>query len=129
MTSAEIGAAVLPWAQAVAMAFIPTAGTIAGVWLRNKGINADVIEAAGRGAGAGMAAIVKSGLPRTSAAAVALGEQVATDYLTTMLPGKIASVGLSPAGVANLASAQLGRLLGVTVPATEAPGTMTPAAG
>lgn len=118
MTSTEIAGAVLPWMQAFATAFVPVAGTLAGLWLRKRGINADVVAAAGRGATLGYSAIVKSGMPHNSAEAIALGEQVATDYLATMMPSKLLSAGLDPAKAAALAAAQLGKVLQVAVPMT-----------
>lgn len=123
MTDTLVSSLVLPWLNAFALALVPVLGGLALALLRKHGINTAWFEAIGRAGGASYMALLASGKPVTDKAALVAAAQVGADYLVARVPSIVASKGLGPDALAQIAGAELGKVLGVD--STAGPGVAT----
>ena len=109
-------AALLPWLQALALAAVGVVAPLLYVrvlaWLRARAIDTTIYEAIGRAGGRAYSALLASGRPVTDRAAIAAAAAVGGAYLMQTVPGALGAKGVAdPAAMAELAGAELGRLL------------------
>lgn len=104
-------AAVMPWLQAFVLALVPVLGAYALSLLRSHGIDNVLTQAIGRAGGVAYTQLLASGKPVTDRNALASAAMAGAAYLQDRVPGIVAAKGLSPGAVADIAGAELGRLL------------------
>ncbi len=120
MTSAFVNAVVVPWLSAFALALLPILGGYAMALLRKRGLDNAFFQAVSRAGGVAYAALLASGRPVTDRAALTAAAVAGASYLETRVPGLVEARGLSPDAMAQIAGAELGKLLAIDP--TVAPG-------
>lgn len=119
MSAASIATDILlPWLNAVALAFVPVAGTLAGGFamrfMQQHQMDVTLFQAISRAGGEAFRSFVATGAPLTDKAAMASAATVGARYLQDRIPEIIAAKGLSPAAVAQVVAAEMGKLFAVT---------------
>ena len=123
MTDTLVHSLVLPWLNALVLALVPVFGGLALALLRKHGIDTAWFEAIGRAGGASYSSLLASGKPVTDRGALVAAAQVGADYLVDRVPAIVASKGLAPDALAQIAGAELGKVLGLDP--TQGPGVAT----
>lgn len=112
-----IHAVALPWLQAFALALIPVLGGLAGAFvvreLRRRNLDTAWFEAISRAGGVSYAALVASGRPVTDRAALAQAALAGGQYLQDRVLPQVTARALTPEAVAQIAGAEMGKLLAV----------------
>ena len=105
----------VPWLQAFLMAFVPIAGSIAGAAiiaeLRRRNLDTAWFQAISRAGGVGYAALLASGKPITDKAALLAAAQAGAGYLQDRVLPQLQARALSPDAAAQIAGAEMGKLL------------------
>lgn len=104
---------ILPWLQAFAAALIPILGTMALGWMRQRNLNTAMVEAIARAGGEAYRHLASSGRPVTDTRAVTAAAEAGARYLLDRVPDTMRALGVSPEDAAQLAGAELGKLLAV----------------
>lgn len=106
---------ILPWLNAFVIAFVPLAATVlasrAVAYLAQRNINTCWFEAISRAGGEAYKAFLLTGKPITDVAALQLASAAGAAYLAARVPEIVLKRGLDPAALAQIAGAELGKLL------------------
>ena len=107
----------VPWLSAFLMAFVPIAGSIAGAAviaeLRKRNLDTAWFQAISRAGGVAYSTFVASGKPITDKAALLAAAAAGGAYLRDRVLPQVEARGLTPDAVAQIAGAEMGRLLAV----------------
>ena len=128
----------MPWVTAFALAFAPILASIIGTLIvqamHKRNLDTAWFEAIGRAGGVAYNTLLASGKPVTDRAALTAAAMAGAGYLADRVAPQLATRGLTPDAVAQIAGAELGKLLAAdpsagpggvaTVTATAAPGQM-----
>lgn len=106
---------VLPWVSAFATAIVPVLAGIGLKMLQQRNIDTQWYEAISRAGGVAYNAVLAAKVNPASREGLAIGAAAGADYLLSRKPGIVASKGLDPAALAQIAGAELGKLLAVDV--------------
>lgn len=113
--SAALTLYVLPWLNAVILAFVPLAAAIIGnralAYMAQRNIDTRWFEAISRAGGEAYKAFLLSGKPITNVPALQAASLAGAAYLATRVPEIVLARGLGPASLAQIAGAELGKLL------------------
>ena len=113
--SGALAAVLLPWLSAVLLAIagvlVPLAYLRGLAWLRAHALDTTIYEAIGRAGGVAYQALLVSGQPASNPSALKAAAEAGGRYLLARVPEALAARGVASGAVAELAGAELGRLL------------------
>ena len=116
----------LPWLAAAVLAvggvLVPLAYARGLAWLRAHALDTTIYEAIGRAGGVSYRALLASGQPATSPAALQQAAEAGGRYLMARVPEALAARGVAPEAAAELPGAELGRLLAADPTVAPGPG-------
>ena len=113
MTSTLVQGIIVPWLTAFALALLPVLGSLLVALLRKRGLDNAWFQIIERAGGVAYTHLLTSGRPVTDRAALAEAVLAGASYIQQRGPGLVEARGLAPGAVADIAGAQLGRLLAV----------------
>ena len=102
---------VLPWLTAFVLALLPVLGGMVLALLRKHNLDNAFFQAVARAGGVAYTSLLASGRPVTDRAALASAALAGATYLQQRVPGLVQARGLQPGAVADIAGAELGKLL------------------
>ena len=123
-TSPFVQTVLVPWLTAFGMAFAPILASLAATFIiramHRRNLDTAWFEAISRAGGVAYASLLASGRPVTDRAALATAARAGAGYLADRVAPQVAARALTPEAVAQIAGAELGRLLAIDP--TSAPG-------
>ncbi len=111
MTTTLLEGIIVPWLSALALAMLPVLGSLALALLREHNMDNAFFQAVARAGGVTYTALVASGRPVTDRAALASAALAGANYLQQRVPELVQARGLQAGAVADIAGAELGKLL------------------